>query len=98
MVVKDKTYQMLYDFILDGIKESQVEQYKVILDQWIAARDSIVDVFIETLEVNHQIDYLNHQEKSLIEIFRTLNPDTKQKCLQNLKQAYELECSERRTK
>lgn len=95
MVVKDKTYQMLYNFILSDIKDNQIEQYKVILDQWIKARNSILDVFIETLEVKHQANYLSNEEKALIETFRCLEPETKQRYAQDMKRTYEKECKER---
>lgn len=98
MIVKDKTYQMLYDFMLQGIKDSQQEQYKVILDQWITARNSIIDVFIETLEAKHQANYLNHQEQSMMEIFRCLDPKTRQRYVLDMKHTYEMECSRRAVK
>lgn len=98
MIVKDKTYQMLYDFILRDIKETQVEQYKSTLDQWIIARNSIIDVFIETLEIKHQVKYLNNQEKNILEIFRCLDPETKNRYEHELKHTYEEECSRRAAK
>lgn len=97
MIIKDKTYQMLYDFILCDIQENQVEQYKTTLDQWIIARNSIIDVFIETLEVKHQANYLNNDEKKMIEIFRCLDSNSKHRYLEELQQTYERECGRRAT-
>lgn len=92
MVVKDKTYQMLYDYMLCDIKDSQIKQYKVMLDQWIATRNSIVEVFIETLAVRQEKFHLTNDEKSLIEIFRCLDPETKARYANEIQHTYMQEC------
>lgn len=95
MVIKDKTYQMLYDFMLCDIKDNQVEQYKTMLDQWISARGSIIDVFIETLEARKKAFYLTNAEKTMIEIFRCLSPETKARYEDDIQHTYIQECKSR---